>query len=158
MASSASSWQHKGASLPAETDVEQTGSSSPDITPAHYFGVCILQFFGQMKPIVLLFFFSSPSPKTTEKGRSKCTFCLFAVGNACLGRRHCSEGQKYTETHSNSTTFSSAQSEPSALHSGPRGRGSIVQHRTCFPASNINRFLCVLFTVCRNLIFPNGPL
>lgn len=114
-------------------------------------------FLAKWNPLFFIFF-SSPSPKTTEKGRSKCTFCLFAVGNACLGRRHCSEGQKYTETHSNSTTFSSAQSEPSALHSGPRGRGSIVQHRTCFPASNINRFLCVLFTVCRNLIFPNGPL
>lgn len=67
MASSASSWQHKGASLPAETNAEQTGSSSPAITPAHYFGVCILQFFGQMKPIVLHFFFFPLSKDNGER-------------------------------------------------------------------------------------------
>lgn len=56
MASSSQSWQQKGAILPAESNVEQTGSSSPAITLAHHFGVCILQFFGQTKPIVLLYF------------------------------------------------------------------------------------------------------
>lgn len=60
MASSSQSWQQKGAILPAESNVEQTGSSSPAITPAHHFGVCVLQFFGPMKPIVLLYFFLPP--------------------------------------------------------------------------------------------------
>lgn len=34
----------------------------------------------------------------------------------------------------------------------------ILLHRTCFPGANVNSFLCALCTVCRNLIFPNGPL
>lgn len=63
------------ASLPVQTSVEQTGSSSPTITLAHHFGICFPQFFGQTKPIVQLFFFSL---KANQKGWSKFTFHLFA--------------------------------------------------------------------------------
>lgn len=78
----------------------------------------------------------------------------------CLpGRSHGSassaEGPKHT------TTLSDAKGR--ALSAGVQGlrcgRRCIVLHGTRFPDSNINRFFsCVLFTVRRNLIFPNGPL
>lgn len=99
------------------------------------------------------------SLKATQWGWSTFPFCLFAIWSTCQWKRDCSassaEGQKYT------TTFIDAEGQTlnvsiQGLHCG---HCYIVLHGTWFPDSNINRFLfCVLFTMRRNLIFPNGPL
>lgn len=151
-----------GAGLPVQTNAERTGSTHPAVTLALHLGVCFLQFFGQTKPIVhlILIFFLSLFKGNTE--RTEQIHVLFVCCLKCMpGRKalfcQLCEGQKYT------TTFSCAEGRTlsvsiQGLHRGCR---CIVRHGTCFPDSNINSFFfffCVLFTVRRNQIFPNGPL
>lgn len=102
------------------------------------------------------FFLSEGNTERTEQIHVLFVCCLKCMpGRKALFCQLC-EGQKYT------TTFSSAEGRTlsvsiQGLH---RGRRYIVRQGTCFPDSNINSFFffCVLFTVRRNQIFPNGPL